>query len=348
MPGVEAHWDETTIPDSAGTRVPGGAGCRRGASTRTTEECFIDRSGGPLDSRSWGGRVLRLLDQLPDRHSGRRHPDVEATPADRTEEVDSTRTLLDRLEQCFAFKPSHLIGDTAYGTAEMLGWMVEEKHIEPHVPVWDKTERTDGTFSRFEFEWCEQDNEYRCPEGKALRSRRRQFNKLRSTVTKAGTVLYRASSNDCKRCPMKTQCCPNTPMRKIAPSVHENARAVASHLAKTPRYAQSRRDRKKVEMLFAHLKRILKLDRLRLRGLSGAYDEFLLQNMRKMAAWLAPKATEAATTRRSELGGAYAPDLQPFRTLNGPKLQQWSHHCPASIQFFNRMGLVEPIAGRGR
>jgi len=49
----------------------------------------------------------------------------------------------------------------------------------------------------------------------------------------------------------------------------------------------SRRLRKKVEMLFAHLKRILKLDRLRLRGPCGARDEFILaataQNLRKMA-----------------------------------------------------------------
>jgi transposase len=226
--------------------------------------------------------------------------DVEATPAHRNEEVDSTRTMIDRLEQRFALKPSHLIGDTAYGTAEILGWMVDEKGIEPHVPVWDKTERTDGTLSRSDFQWCAQDNEYRCPEGHALRCERRPFTTQRSHITKAGTILYRASSHDCKHCPLKARCCPNTPMRKIARSVHENARDVARKLAKTPRYAQSRRDRKKVEMLFAHLKRILKLDRLRLRGLSGAHDEFLLaaiaQNLRRMALKWLPKAKEAEMT----------------------------------------------------
>ena len=86
---------------------------------------------------------------------------------------------------------------------------------------------------------------------------------------------------------MKQQCCPHTPTRKIARSVHERSREVARAIATTPQYKQSRRDRKKVEMLFAHLKRILKLDRLRLRGLSGAHDEFLLaataQNLRRMA-----------------------------------------------------------------
>ena len=78
--------------------------------------------------------------------------------------------------------------------------------------------------------------------------------------------------------------------RTIVRSIHENARDMARRIAKTPEYKRSRRQRKKVEILFAHLKRILKLDRLRLRGLSGASDEFLLaasaQNLRRMAIWL--------------------------------------------------------------
>lgn len=91
---------------------------------------------------------------------------------------------------------------------------------------------------------------------------------------------------------MKNQCCPNMPFRKIARSVHESARDVARKLAVTPEFKRSRRERKKVEMLFAHLKRILKLDRLRLRGLTGAQDEFPLaataQNLRQMAKRLMP------------------------------------------------------------
>jgi len=93
---------------------------------------------------------------------------------------------------------------------------------------------------------------------------------------------------------MKARCSPNTPRRKIARRVHESARDVARDIAKTDAYQQSHKDRKKVEMLFAHLKRILKPGRLRLRGLSGARDEFLLaaaaQNLRRMAKWLVPMA----------------------------------------------------------
>jgi transposase len=213
--------------------------------------------------------------------------DVEATPAHRTQEVESTKTMIDRVEQRFGMKPDRLVGDTAYGTAPMLGWMVQDKGIAPHVPVWDRSERKDGTLPSSAFVWSEQANEYRCPQGHALLSDRRQFTKPRGRITKAGTILYSASQHDCTGCPMKQQCCPNMPNRRITRSVHERSREVAREIADTPQYKQSRRDRKKVEMLFAHLKRILKLDRLRLRGLTGAHDEFLLaataQNLRRMA-----------------------------------------------------------------
>ena len=213
--------------------------------------------------------------------------DVEATPAHRSMEVESTKTMIDRVEQRFGLKPDRLVGDTAYGTAPMLAWMVEDKGLAPHVPVWDRSDRKDGTLSSSEFDWDAQAKQYRCPQGHALLSERRPFTKPRDHVTKEAVVIYRASQNDCTGCAMKQQCCPNTPARKIRRSVHEDSRNVARELASTPQYQQSRRDRKKVEMLFAHLKRILKLDRLRLRGLSGAHDEFLLaataQNLRRMA-----------------------------------------------------------------
>jgi hypothetical protein len=100
-------------------------------------------------------------------------------------------------------------------------------------------------------------------------------------------MIYFVSKRDCEACALKPKCCPNDPARKIARSVHEAARDKAHAIAKTEAYAVSRRERKKVEMLFAHLKRILRLDRLRLRGPSGAIDEFLLaataQNLRKLA-----------------------------------------------------------------
>jgi transposase len=223
--------------------------------------------------------------------------DVEATPALRTDEVNCARTMLERVEARFDLKPARLIGDMAYGAAPMLGWLVDEKGIAPHIPVWDRTQRDDETLSSSDFAWDEAADEYRCPQGKVLRKQRRTFKNLRTHITKAGTIIYRASQSDCASCPLKARCCPNTPMRKIARSIHESARDVARDVAKTDGYKRSRKERKKVEMLFAHLKRILKLDRLRLRGPSGARDEFLLaaiaQNLRRMAKRLIFTAPDA-------------------------------------------------------
>lgn len=153
--------------------------------------------------------------------------DVEATPAHRSMEVESTKTMIDRVEQRFGLKPDRLVGDTAYGTAPMLGWMVQDKGIAPHVPVWDRSGRKDGTLPSSEFVWNEQANEYRCPQGHALLSDRRQFTKPRDRITKADTILYSASQHDCTGCPMKQQCCPNMPNRRITRSVHERSRDVA-------------------------------------------------------------------------------------------------------------------------
>lgn len=144
-----------------------------------------------------------------------------------------------------------------------------------------------------------------------LRRQWRPFKTPRTHVTKADTIIYRSNQSDCATCPMKNRCCPNTPIRKISRSVFEPARDVARAIAKTAVYKQSRKDRKKVEMLFAHLKRIMKLDRLRLRGLSGARDEFLLaataQNLRRMAKRLCPRAPTlgfGAQTGANSLGFA--------------------------------------------
>lgn len=209
--------------------------------------------------------------------------DVEATPSHRTAEAESTKKMIEHVEERFNLKPKRLAGDTAYGTGPMLEWLVEEKGIEPHVPVWDKSARRDGSFAISDFTWNEAANEYRCPKQKPLRSTGR--------ITTDSTRLYRTRNNDCRHCRDKYRCCPNTPFRKIARSIYEASRDVARKLVDTPAYQQSRKDRKKVEILFAHMKRILKLDRLRLRGLSGAADEFLLvatvQNLRRMVKYMA-------------------------------------------------------------
>jgi transposase len=228
--------------------------------------------------------------------------DVEATPSTMSQEVASTKTMIERVKDRFGIETKKLIGDTAYGTAEFLAWMVNDAKIEPHVPVWDKSAETPGLFHRKDFKYDEETDRYTCPNGKELRRAWRNYKKPRP-IPKDGYLRYRAQKAACAVCPMKEQCCPNTAVKKIVRSVHERARDVAREVAKTPAYKKTRRQRKQVEMLFAHMKRILKLDRLRLRGLSGAQDEFLLtataQNLRRLAKVLGtgpPRIREMAVT----------------------------------------------------
>lgn len=188
--------------------------------------------------------------------------------------------MLERTVERFGLKPERLAADSAYGSAEMLHWLVDEQKITPHVPVIDKSERQDGTLSRSDFRYDAEADTYTCPEGKTLTTSGR-------IVNEGTTRIYLGSTFDCSPCPLKERCCPNTPARKIPRSIYEHAREVARALAGTPAYERSRQGRKRIEMLFAHLKRILKMGRLRLCGPCGAQDEFLLaataQNLRKLA-----------------------------------------------------------------
>lgn len=213
--------------------------------------------------------------------------DVEASRAIRQAEVGASRTMLDRTAQRFGLKPRSLAADSAYGSAQNLAFLVKQRGIAPHIPVFDKSGRTDGTLARADFVFDPEQDRYTCPEGKHLVQFHRTYATPRSGITKDGTRLYRASKRDCDACALKPRCCPNTPARKIPRDLDEDARDVARALAGTPEFERSRHRRKKIEMLFAHLKRILQLRRLRLRGPSGAHDEFLLaataQNLRKLA-----------------------------------------------------------------
>ena len=213
--------------------------------------------------------------------------DVEATRAIRQAEVGAARTMIERVMDRFGLYPQRLAGDSAYGAAEMLGWLVEQQGIEPHVTVIDKSERKDGTFSRSDFSFDHEQDVYICPAGKLLKPRQRRFRDRTTTINKDGSRNFRGLKAECSVCPLKAQCCPNDSARRLRRSIHEGAWDMAREIAKTDAGEDSRRDRKKVEMLFAHLKRILKLGRLRLRGPCGASDEFLLaataQNLRKLA-----------------------------------------------------------------
>ena len=204
--------------------------------------------------------------------------DVEATPARTYDEVAATRTMIERTDKRLGLRPKRLAADTAYGTGKFLGWLIDAG-IAPHIPVWDKSTREDGTLSRSDFRWDKRRGVYICPNNKVLHTS--------GTVHDGRTLLYRASKLDCDVCALKVRCCPNQLARKIPRDVHEDARDVARRLMQTKAFLKSRDERKRVEMRFAHLKIHHGFERMRLRGLSGARDEFhlaaIVQNLKTLA-----------------------------------------------------------------
>jgi transposase len=217
--------------------------------------------------------------------------DVEATPARTYDEVAAARTMIERSEQRMGLKPQRLAADTAYGTGKFLGWLVGAG-ITPQIPVWDKSAREDGTFSRSDFTFDPERNIYTCPAGKVL--------KTTGNVGDDHILRYLASKRDCDACPLKPQCCPRMLFRKVTRDVNEDARDLARALMRTPEFDKSRDERKKVEMRFAHLKTHHRFERMRLRGLSGARDEFhlaaIVQNLKTLAMsiWRPPPNVPAA------------------------------------------------------
>ena len=203
--------------------------------------------------------------------------DVEATPTRISKEVDAAETMVQRTEERFGLKPDHIAGDVAYGTGEMLDWLLE-REIEPHIPVWDRTEvAADGRFVRADFDYDKERDLYVCPGGKEL--------KTSGTVHDGTTIKYIAKRSDCRQCPLKPQCTTGRE-RRVSRDVNQEARDYTQALMETDAYRQSNIDRKQIERLFGEAKSQLSMTRLRLRGLSGARDEFLLtatvQNLKRL------------------------------------------------------------------
>lgn len=214
--------------------------------------------------------------------------DAQGSRANRTDEIAAARAMVGRVERRFGLSPARLAGDTAYGAARLLKWLWD-RGITPHVPVWDKSKQTGGRFTKEDFIFDRGRNVYICPGGKQL---------THSGVIDQGRILpYRARKSDCSTCALKPRCT-TAVARKVSRDIDEDVRDRVRALAGTAAFETSRRERNKVEVRFAHMKGIHKLDRLRLRGLDGAKDEVLLtataQNLRRLAKLLWRPSPRAA------------------------------------------------------
>ena len=206
---------------------------------------------------------------------------VEATPARLSQEIVAARKMLNNLEENFGIKPQCLAADTAYGTGEFLAWLIDEKGIEPHIPVKEWHGQNHGAFTRRDFTFQPDDNSFTCPGGKRL-----PFIGV-SNLTRIN--YYKADPSDCAACALKANCTPGR-ARRIGVHWEEAARQAARSLIDTERFSRSIRERKRIESLFADLKTRFNLRRLRLRRLRNASEQLILaataQNLKRLVKFL--------------------------------------------------------------
>jgi len=208
--------------------------------------------------------------------------DVEVTPARTSQEIVAARRMIERVASTFGVAPTTLAGDKSYGTGPFLAWLIE-RNVTPHIPVLDRSHQTDGRYTRHDFVFQPDVNAYRCPNGKLL-----NFCGIDRT---SRVNVFRASPSDCASCPLKAGCTAGR-ARRLAINFDEPARQYAKQLVDTEGYRLSRRERKKVEALFAELKDVIKLRRFRLRRLRNVKEQTLMaataQNLRRLIRFLEP------------------------------------------------------------
>ena len=225
--------------------------------------------------------------------------DAEGTRANRTVEITVTETMLDRVERRFGLRPQRLAGDTAYGAVRLLKWLVDRQHHAAYPGLGQV-----GTLR-----WHPQPGRLRLRPDRATSIFARVAKLLHQHREQSIEGQYRCiirANKDRLRsiCAFKMPVCPDSGRAVRSPrDLHEDARDDARALAKTEAFEQSHRERKKVEMRFAHMKRIFKLDRLRLRGLSGARDEVLIDRNRAEPAASGQVTLPSAAIGRSRLCG---------------------------------------------
>lgn len=201
---------------------------------------------------------------------------MEATPARLSQEIVAAKAMLERSAKRHDFHPDRIAADGSYGTGPFLAWLMKRK-VTPHVPVLDRQHQSKGKYDLSHFQYDPERDSFTCLEGHEMPLRR-----IRDDVR---MKVYRASEETCSGCPIK-KACTDAPFRTVSRHMDEDVRQSVRDLRDTWQYVESQRRRKKVEMLFAHLKRHLDIRRLRLRGLKGANEEFLLaataQNLKRM------------------------------------------------------------------
>lgn len=234
------------------------------------------RRGAPAElsrtdpAAAWSARTARgrfgyAFNLLMDAPSGAAL-DVEATPARHASEVDAGRDMLARAAERFGYRPKRVTAYTAYGSAAFLAF-IHDQGATPHIPVLERSEQTKGKFSRAVFTFDRERDRYTCPNGKTLEHR--------AFRRRIGVHVYQAKPEDCCLCPIQRRCTDGR-HRIVSRMADEDTRDLVRAEMQTGLYQRSMRLRRGIERLFADAKARRGMTRLRLRGLKGAEEEFLI------------------------------------------------------------------------
>ena len=188
--------------------------------------------------------------------------DVEATTSVRQAEVTAQRRMIERTQERFGLWPGEACRRYRIGSAPNLAWLVEDRGIEPHIPVFDKSARKDDTFERSAFTFDHDDDSYICPGGNRLRPSNRNFKTPRPRANADGFIRYRAREKDLVPADVKERCTPKLQPASSCARSTEGARDMARDITNTDAYLVSRRQRKNRSRCCSRTSSgILKLDR---------------------------------------------------------------------------------------
>lgn len=218
--------------------------------------------------------------------------DVQAAPARLGDEPKASRVMVERLRDRHGLKPRVLTADKAYGSGPFLAWL-EGRGIEAHVRVIEHLDRHEcrrrdaGLLPRSAFTYDAASDSYACPQGA----------RLEAAGGGGSMVQYVSRVKDCRPCPIRSTCTPDL-RRRLNRSRHEEGRQGVLAREPTPAFQASLCLRRRIERLFACIKHNDGLHRLRLRGLRGASEQFMLaataRNLKRMAQALLATPSPAA------------------------------------------------------
>jgi len=211
---------------------------------------------------------------------------VQATAARMSQETVAAQDMLTRFAQWQGREPSSVAADATYGNGEFLQWLLD-RGITPYMRTRDSALRKNSPFYGPEcFTYQPESNSYRCPAGEHL--------KYVGLNVRNRAHAYIGSAKRCGACSQKPQCTRGQ-YKYLAIHMHEPARQRARDLADTPAFASAQRERKKVEAMFAELKNVIGLRRVRLRRLKFVREQFFLaavaQNIKRLVRFLGQPTT---------------------------------------------------------